>query len=122
MYRGENNRTRSPLLGSRIGSRLEDRILCPRTMATYAFFAITFFLAYFFKVSQHKEEKLKAKIIRKIDRSPYSFRRKQFLSYFPPPPPSPGNSSFGFRRSVIAHKFRCFLDLLFYSSMSTSVW
>ena len=35
---------------------LEDRILCPRTMATYAFFAITIYSDIFFKVLEQKEE------------------------------------------------------------------
>ena len=36
---------------------LEDRILCPRTMATYAFFSITLFsdINFFLKVLQQKE-------------------------------------------------------------------
>ena len=37
---------------------LEDKSFCPRAMATYAFFAITFFadINFVFKVLQRKEE------------------------------------------------------------------
>ena len=51
---------------------LEDRNLCSRTMARYAFFAI-----YFFKFYSSKRRTYRLKICEKNDRSPYSFRRKQ---------------------------------------------
>ena len=58
---------------------LEDKILCPRAMATYAFFAITFFsdINFFLKFYSAKRRTKGIKLCEKKDRSPYSFRRKQ---------------------------------------------
>ena len=48
-------------------------------MATYAFFAITFFsdINFFFKFYSAKRRTKGLKLCEKKDRSPYSFRRKQ---------------------------------------------
>ena len=57
------------------------RPLCPRTMASYGFFAITFFsdINFFFKFYSEKRRTKGLKLCEKKDRSPCSFRRKQSL-------------------------------------------
>ena len=52
-------------------------------MATYAFFAITFFsdINFFLKFYSTKRRNKTLKLCDKKDRSPYSFRRKQSLNY-----------------------------------------
>ena len=60
---------------------LEDKRFSPRAMATYAFFAITFFsdINFFLKFYSAKRRTKRAKIMRKTDRSPCSFKRNQSL-------------------------------------------
>ena len=60
---------------------LEDKILCPRAMASYGFFAITFFsdINFFLKFYSEKGRTKGLKLCEKKDRSPCSFRRKQSL-------------------------------------------